>query len=369
MSYADEVFIAPTAAAPKTLDELLGPSLIGQLDRLDLLSRKILSGKLPGERRSKRRGRSVEFDDFRPYVPGDDLRHIDWNIVGRLDKLFIKLFREEEDLALQLVIDASASMDVGGGQAPLSRTPKKAQSDSSELLPSKLTYAVQLAMALGYIGLVNQNRVSAAVFGVQSEDPETGELTPSRVQELAPMRGRMSVGRLSDFLLRTLEIASRRAQATVISQDPLVTFDDAMRTLATTRAQRGGSSGARGITVVLSDFLFAQPPAGLRYVAGGEAGFDTYALQVLSPGELDPRTLLNDGLVGDLRLTDIESSRAQDVTVTPATIAMYTRGLERSIGALRAACGRQAIAHFLVRTDTPIADLTLNTLRRGGMLR
>src|SRR5262245_27948309 len=102
--------LAPSRApGPRTMEELLGAGLIGALDRLDVLSRKVFAGKLPGERRSKKRGQSVEFDDYRNYVPGDDLRHIDWNVFARLDRFFVKLFREEEDLALHVVIDASAS--------------------------------------------------------------------------------------------------------------------------------------------------------------------------------------------------------------------------------------------------------------------
>src|SRR3982751_5764879 len=98
---------------PKSLEDLLDPPLIAKISRLDYTSKKIFAGKLKGERRSKRRGESVEFADHRPYVYGDDLRHIDWNIFGRLDKLFLKLFLEEEGLSLHIVIDCSASSDAG----------------------------------------------------------------------------------------------------------------------------------------------------------------------------------------------------------------------------------------------------------------
>src|SRR5580765_6674127 len=117
-----------SANRPSTIDELLGPELLSRLDRLDVLSRKVFAGKLPGERRSRKRGTSVEFDDYRNYVAGDDLRRVDWNVFARLDKFFLKLFREEEDLALHIAIDASASMDAGS--------------------PSKLVFAQRLAMAL-----------------------------------------------------------------------------------------------------------------------------------------------------------------------------------------------------------------------------
>src|ERR1700761_5976843 len=118
---------------------LLDSAFMARLDQLDVMSRKMLAGKLKGERRSKRRGQSVEFADYRNYVIGDDLRFIDWNIYARLDRLFLKLFLEEEDLSIYILIDTSRSCDYG--------TPNKAQ------------YLKQVAASLGYIGLVNHNRV------------------------------------------------------------------------------------------------------------------------------------------------------------------------------------------------------------------
>src|SRR6187397_3613511 len=93
--------------------QLLPPQLLAQLERLELVSRKIFRGRLKGERRSKRKGQSVEFADFRNYVAGDDVRFIDWNTYARLDKLFLKMFLEEEDLHFFTLIDCSASMDWG----------------------------------------------------------------------------------------------------------------------------------------------------------------------------------------------------------------------------------------------------------------
>lgn len=339
---------------PRTPDELLGPDLVARLDRLDLLSRKVLAGKLPGERRSKRRGRSVEFDDFRPYIAGDDLRHIDWNIVGRLDKLFVKLFREEEDLALHIFIDASASMDVGN--------------------PNKLVFACRLAAALGYIGLVNQNRVSIATFGLRApwtagspaDSPggasESVRTRPTELRHLAPMRGRSSVRRLTGFLLETLDLASRRLPATTNSNAP--TFADAMREL-------GRAASGRGVTLVLSDFLLpAGYESGLAYLMGSAPGlYDAWCVQVLSPAELDPAKDADAGLTGDLRLTDVESGRGVEVTITPASIARYRAGIEAHRRALRDACLARGIACELVATDTPIPDLLVNTLRKGGLLR
>src|SRR5882724_4618074 len=120
-------------------EPLLSSEFMTRLDQLDVLSRKLLAGKMKGERRSKRRGQSVEFADYRNYVVGDDLRFIDWNIYARLDKLFLKLFLEEEDLSMYVLLDVSKSTDYGD--------------------PIKSLYIKKVAAALGYIGLVNYNRV------------------------------------------------------------------------------------------------------------------------------------------------------------------------------------------------------------------
>src|SRR6187431_3199420 len=131
-----------TGAASSSL--LLDPGFMARLDQLDLMSRKMLAGKMKGERRSKRRGQSVEFADYRNYVIGDDLRFVDWNIYARLDKLFLKLFLEEEDLALYVLADMSKSCDYGN--------------------PHKADYIKRVAAALAYIGLVNYNRVNIAAM-------------------------------------------------------------------------------------------------------------------------------------------------------------------------------------------------------------
>src|SRR5438105_9525388 len=156
-----------TVAAPKN-DLLLDPQFMARLDQLDVLSRKLLAGKLKGERRSKRRGQSVEFADYRNYTIGDDLRFIDWNIYARLDRLFLKLFLEEEDLSLYILVDVSKSCDFGD--------------------PNKGLYMKQVAAALGYVGLVNYNRVhiSAMAEGI--------------VADTGALRGRRRVAQMIEFL-------------------------------------------------------------------------------------------------------------------------------------------------------------------------
>lgn len=320
---------------PATLDDLIGPGLAAKLDRLDVLSRKIFAGKLPGERRSKRRGRSVEFDDFRNYTPGDDLRHIDWNVYARLDRLFIKLFREEEDLCVSLAIDVSASMDSGD--------------------PSKLVFVHRVAMALAYIGLVNQNRVQVGLFGREGDD----------AQQLAPLRGRSGIARVSSMLLASLQ------EADAAPANPRESSLEGLRRLA--RARSG-----RGVMIVLSDLLVptglestlnALAAAGGGVGGGAGAAYDTFVLQVLSPSELDPAKDVASGLVGDLRLTDAETGRGAEVTISQAMIRQYRRRMEELRGRVRRQCHARGLGYFLVPSDTPVETLVLDSLRRGGLLR
>src|SRR5919204_71414 len=147
---------------------LLDPEFLTRLEQLELVSRKIFLGRLKGERRSKKKGQSVEFADYRNYVIGDDLRFLDWNLYARLDRLFLRLFMEEEDLHVYILLDNSLSMDFG--------------------TPTKLHYAKQVAAALGFIGLVNLDRVVIEAFN--------DRLT----QTMPAARGRRSLWRLMDFL-------------------------------------------------------------------------------------------------------------------------------------------------------------------------
>src|SRR5436853_7920952 len=154
--------------ASRKSDPLLTSEFMARHDQLDVRSRKLLAGKMKGERRSKRRGQSVEFADYRNYVIGDDLRFIDWNIYARLDKLFLKLFLEEEDLSLYVLLDVSKSCDYGE--------------------PNKAIYLKRVAAALGYIGLVNYNRVTIAA------------MADGIVADTGALRGRRRVAQMIDFV-------------------------------------------------------------------------------------------------------------------------------------------------------------------------
>ncbi|MFK7961321.1 MAG: DUF58 domain-containing protein [Phycisphaerales bacterium] len=306
-------FGVPTAAPPAKIEELIDGALMARLEAVDVVSRKIFAGKLQGERRSKKRGVSAEFADYRHYTHGDDLRFVDWNIYARLDKLFLKMFLEEEDLSLVIAIDTSASMHYGN--------------------PSKFDYCRRLAMAMGYVGLINHNRVSLYGFGEGKVQPITG------------LRGRRRTREMGQWLL-DLECGGRGD------------FTEAMKSIALSRQ-------GRGVLLVISDYMLKEGyESGLRYLAGG--GYDCFCMQVLSPEEIDPGKA---GLAGDLRLTDREDGDEAEVTVSAALLERYRKNLESWCGGLREYCVRRDIMHMMIDTATPLEELMLEYFRKRGLLK
>ncbi|MCB9845262.1 MAG: DUF58 domain-containing protein [Phycisphaeraceae bacterium] len=326
----------PSIKRPASIEDLLDNDLIARVSQLDLASTKIFAGKLRGERRSKKRGESVEFADHRPYAIGDDTRHIDWNILARLDRLFLKLFLEEEDLSLHLVLDASLSSDCGE--------------------PNKFVFMQRVAMTLGYIGLVNFNRVAGSVFGgaprstdqrAATSEPDSAPLprsVPSSIplHAIRDLRGRRRVHDLARFLC---------------SIEPAGDTDFRESAMRIVLSRRG-----RGVMVVLSDFLMKEGyQDGLRLLVG--RGYDVFALQVLSPQEVEPPVR------GDLRLTDIEDSATADVTISAPLLKRYRQVLHAYQEELRTFCAQREIALLCVQSNTPIETLVVEYLRRRGLLR
>jgi uncharacterized protein (DUF58 family) len=303
---------SPPQPRPACLEDLLDAQIIAKIGRLDLASRKIFAGKLRGERRSKKRGQSVEFADHRQYVTGDDLRHIDWNIFGRLDRLFIKLFLEEEDLSLHVVLDCSASQDAGE--------------------PSKFLFMQKAAMALGYVGLVNLNRVAGTAMG-----PREGSV----LSAIRDLRGRRRVHDLAQW------ICSLRPEGSF-------SFPQACERIAL--ARRG-----RGAMVFFSDCFFKEGyEQGLRLLVG--RGYDLFIIQVLSPQETDPP------ITGDLRLKDMEDGDLAEVTISAPLLKRYKANLNAYISGLNQFCARREINLLTVRSDVSVDVLLLDYMRRRGLL-
>src|SRR5437016_5371070 len=219
---------------------LLDAQFLARLEQLELVSKKIFMGRMKGERRSKRKGQSVEFADYRNYVVGDDLRHLDWNLFARLEKLFIRLFMEEEDLHFYILLDNSLSMDFGK--------------------PTKLDYARKVAAALGFIGLVNMDRVVVEVFNDRI------------TQSLPAIRGRKSLWRLMDFLQKLQPASAAPSNL----RESLKTFTM--------------KSSGKGIVVLLSDMMDKEGyEDALRYLVARQ--YDIYVIQILSQEELEPEIL------------------------------------------------------------------------------
>src|SRR5262249_33015964 len=289
---------------------LLDPQFLARLEQLELVSRKIFLGRLKGERRSKRKGQSVEFADYRNYVIGDDLRHLDWNLFARLDRLFIRLFMEEEDLHFYLVIDNSLSMSFGD--------------------PTKLHYARQVAAALAFIGLVNMDRVVIEVFN--------DRLT----QSMPAARGRRSLWRVMDFLQK-IEPAGP---------------SDLRRALRTFSLRCSG----KGIVVVLSDFMDKGGyEEALRYLVARQ--LDVYAIQILSKEEIDP------DLTGDLKLVDVEDADAAEITVNGPLLRRYKENLNAYRAALHSFCTRRGITCLFTSNQVPFDRLVLPFRGQRGLVR
>jgi uncharacterized protein (DUF58 family) len=303
----------PANAKPAALDDdqqLLSPDFMTRLEQLEILSRKIFSGRMKGERRSKKKGESVEFADYRNYVVGDDLRFLDWNIYARLERLLLKLFMEEEDLNVTILLDVSKSMDWGK--------------------PNKGMYVKRVAAALAYIGLVNYDRVSVYAY------------SSTLSHEMRGVRGRRLVSQVIRFLETT----------------PLEGVSDFTAVARRFAVRYTG----KGVVVVLGDFMDKSGYAdGLRYLLGRD--LDLYVIQVLSPEEVDPQ------LAGDLKLRDVEDDDLAEVTISAPLLKKYKANLQAYCTELKDYCTRRGITYLFTSTRVPFDTLVLSYLRQRGLLR
>lgn len=298
-------------ADSRQVDRLFDEVFLRRLERLAILSRRAMAGQLQGERRSPKRGQSVEFADFRPYAAGDDFRRIDWNAYARLERFFIKLFVEELDLNVHLLVDVSRSMDWGE--------------------PNKLHYAVRAAAALGYITLAGLDRVTVTALGGVN----------GNAGYFPPHRGKQHAMALFTFLQSLTEsghadLAPRlRAYAAAATQPgPLLLFSDLM--------DEGWADG-------------------LRALAG--RGFEISVVHILSPDEVNPP------LSGDLKLRDVESGAEVEITADYDLLARYRAGLADWREELRLFCGARGMHYVPVETTLPFDELLFAWLRKQGVLK
>jgi len=295
---------------PETLStSLLEPAFIRQLEQLQLVARRILKGHQHGERRSRARGQSVEFADFRNYSIGDDLRYLDWNLYARLERLFLKLYEEEQELRVTLFLDGSDSMGFGN--------------------PSKLDAARRIAAALGYVALANFDAVGCVAL---TETPSTLRL----------LRSRKMSSRLFEFL-NGIHASGRAGLNVGFRRHALA-------------VQRGG------LAVILSDLLETEGfEAGLTALQSRNC--DIFIFHILAPEERKP------DFSGDFRMVDCETGGAVEVTFPRVRIAAYERSVAGWCEAIRALCRKRGIVYLPIDSTARFEDVVLKTLREAGALK
>lgn len=289
-------------------------TFLRKLEQLSLVARRIRQGQFRGEKRSLRRGQSVEFADYRNYTRGDDLRALDWNIYARLERPFIKLFEEEIDQSVHILLDASASMAFPPALAA----------------QNKWHYARRLAASLGYIALANHDRL------------HLGTLSAGEVRLWGPERHRQAFARMLDFL----EAESAQGETH-------------LGTALTRYARRVKRAGLLFIVSdLLSDENYRDGLTALQ-----QRGHEISLLHILSPDEVSPV------LAGDFQLRDSETDATQDVTANATLHKLYRQHFEVWQREISQFCAKRNINYIFITTDTPFEQIILQHLRKRGWLR
>ena len=296
---------------------LLTPQFLKQLDPFSIRAKHAFRGTFRGERRSLNRGTGMEFADYRAYEPGDDLRHVDWNIYARLDRLFIKLFHTDEDLPFVLLIDNSRSMEFGS--------------------PTKLMCAKQIAAALGYIALAHADSVTLYTCAERLSPmlpPTTSKSQFSRLTKALNAIAASGETRLTECL-KQLHTYQRRA----------------------------------GMVVVLSDFLDPRGYAdGFKLLSG--RGFALTAIHLVSPEEMDPQTHLeNRPTDGDWLVEDAETGETKAVTINAETLAQYKDQQQTFCDNLQRFCTDQGVDYAQLKSDTSVESFVLQELHKIGFIQ
>lgn len=297
--------------APVDTDEdLFDEEFQRKLEYLALVSRRVFSGAMKAERRTKKTGTGVEFADHRDYAPGDDFRYLDWRAYGRYNKLLLRLFEEEEDLSIYFIVDCSWSMGFGKGE--------------------KLKYAKKLCAALAYVGLANLDRVAIVAAGDEI------------ISRMESTRNKRRIFRIFQFLRR-------------VDIEGMTDLGTAMRTFVAQHKRRG-------LAVILSDLY---DPAGferginvLRYNK-----FEPFVLHILDPNDASP------DLKGDLRLYDCETGEEREVTVTKRVLERYAGAYEDYLKRVERFCVSRQVSYFRADITVPFDELILRVFRKGGFLR
>ncbi len=293
-----------------TTNDQFDDEFLKKLEYLYIVSKKIVAGRNQADRKTRIVGSGIEFADHRSYSRGDDFRGLDWKVYARTEKLFLRLFEEEEDLYIYFLLDCSRSMLLGE--------------------TTKWEYAKKVVAALGYIGLSNLDRVSIIPFSSKLE----GRLPPSR--------GKAQIFKIFDFL-RKLEPGQHTS------------LEDAFSTFV-------AQNKRRGIAVVLSDFYdprgFEEGLNKLRYFK-----FDPIVIHVYDKRELNPT------VQGELQLVDVETGDVRELTLTPEVVKEYREAFFEFSGELEEYCTRKQVLYFRVPIQEEFDELILRIFRAGGFVK
>jgi uncharacterized protein (DUF58 family) len=306
------------ARAPKSLrgrsqvaeEELFDDEFQRKLDYLAMVSKRVFSGAMRAERRTRKTGSGVEFADHRDYAPGDDIRSLDWHAYSRFQRLLIRLYEEEEDLSIYFILDSSSSMGFGDGE--------------------KLRYAKRLCAALAYVGLANLDRVTI----VSATDELSGRMPETR--------GKARIFRIFRFL-------------SAIRADGHTDLEDSLKTFVAQHKRRG-------LAVLISDLYdakgFEKGINVLRY-----AKFEPFVLHVTDSKDRAPE------LRGDVRVYDCETGEEREVTVTSRILERYAKAYDAYLTQVKRFCTTKQVAYYEAPVDVPFDELILRVFRRGGFLR
>ena len=290
---------------------LFDGDFLKRLEYLSIVARQTFRGQLLAQRRTRQLGGGLEFADHRDYTPGDDFRHLDWNVYARHDELLLKRFQEEEDLHVYLLLDVSRSMGFGD--------------------PPKHDFARRMTAALAYVALADLDRVAVGAF-------------TDRIHADFPLtRGKDRVLGLLRYL-EELEVRDGTTNLEHVADEFVL------------RRQR------RGVVCVVSDFFdpngFHRGLDVLRH-----RGYDVHVLQVFDPADADPP------LLGDLELEDAETGERRKVTVTERALENYRRLFAEFQRDLDGYTRSHGIGHTATPTDVAFDDVVLAMMQRAGVMR
>ena len=291
-------------------DDLFDDEFQRKLEYLAMVSKRVFSGAMRAERRTKKTGSGIEFADHRDYTAGDDIRYLDWHAYQRFDRLLIRLYEEEEDLSIYFIVDTSSSMGFGEGQ--------------------KLRQAKRLAAALAYVGLANLDRIAI----VTATDEISGRMPTTR--------GKARIFRIFRFL-------------SGVKAEGETDLGEAMKTFVAQHKRKG-------LAVLISDLYDPEGfERGINVLRFNR--FEPYVIHIVDPKDGKP------DIRGDVRVYDCETGAEREVTVTAKILEKYQHAYGEYLEEVQRFCTSRQVSYFRADVDALFDELILRVFRRGGFLR